>query len=228
LEAPLGGNIYQDPWTKWFSAGMVGFINRPNFRFALLVDALYADFMALHGAPTFGYGTSTPCTAVHVRHGDKLKELAQGYSDRAMFNHSGLEFVAKAKALGAHYNLTVRTVFVMTDDVAVIEELGKAHADIRFLYVDSHRQRLSELLSGPNADGDILGVRSGKSAAIEFGELYLALQLASKCEYAVVNTASNIGHLLLSFACWKQMSCPKIFDFFSRDDGAAQHAPVLG
>ena len=209
LVAPLGGPIYQDPRTKWFTSGMVAFINRPNFRFTLLLDTLHADFMARHGNPSFGYGSSSPCAAIHVRHGDKLKELARGFPDRASFNHSGLEYVAKARALGAHNNVTIRTIFVMTDDDAVIDDLSKMHADVRFLYVDSVRHRVDELLD--NVDTDVFGARAGNNAAAKFGELYLAVQLAAKCEYAVVNTASTIAHLLLSFSCWKQ-KCPKIYD----------------
>ncbi len=213
IETPLGGASFLDPFATFSLAQLLGFVNRPNFRFKLLYEALLADFMAHHSNPSFGSGTAHPCAAVHVRHGDKLTELARGaeYQDRVTFNHSGLEYVAKAKEIGQHYGVDLRTIFVMTDDVEVIEDLNRAHEDIRFLYVDSQRQKASDLLHG--ARHDILGVLAGKNATISFGELFLAVQLASRCQYLVVNTGSTISELLLSYACLYQESCPKVYDF---------------
>ena len=218
IQTPLGGGSFPDQYAIFKNAQLLGFINRPNLRFKLLYETLLADFMAHHGNPSFGSvvldpARHTPCAAIHVRHGDKLTELARGtfVEDRATFNHSGLEFVAKAKAMGDWYGVDIRTIFVMTDDLEVIDDLNRAHDDIRFLYVDSHRQKASDLLSG--ALHDVLGNLAGKDAAISFATLFLAVQLASRCEYLVVNTGSAISELLLSFACLNQESCPKVYDF---------------
>jgi hypothetical protein len=211
IETPIGGPPFPDPYAMFMKAQLLGFVNRPNFRFKRLYETLLADFMVHHSNPSFGYGTAHPCAAIHVRHGDKLTELAHGYQDRITFNHSGLEYVAKAKEFGQHYSADIRTIFVMTDDVEVIEDLNRVHEDIRFLYVDSQRQKASDLMNG--AQHDILGIRAGKNATVSFGELFLALQLASQCQYIVVNTGSSISELLLAYACLNQESCPKVYDF---------------
>ena len=97
------------------------------------------------------------------------------------------------------------------DDSDVIDELTALHDDTQFLYVNSARSRGSELKVSDHPDP--LGT---SDQAQGFAELYLALQLASRCDYFVVDTDSHISKLLIYFACARKGACPLVYDWSSR------------
>ena len=255
LRAPLQPTYRPAPtgWDLWKSAQQSLFMSRPTYRFKAFLSKLAREFMRRHRNPRFGAGSGQPCATIHVRRGDKLMELKAATAadtpkdwnlhDRASFNHSGSEYVAKAKELAKTAAVDIRTIFVMTgkpaisrtsalsffccrffcdgvfhfpsvcwtDDQVVLEDLAALHGDLHFLYVDSARTRNS----GPqdlNMHGSYQPLGSSNQAQA-FAQLYLALQLASRCEFFVGNTESAISQTLIYLACSHQPTCPLIYDF---------------
>ena len=225
-----------DPLT-WQRAQATLLLQRPNFRFKALTEQAEAAFMQHYGNPLFGRGSGNACAAIHVRHGDKLTELQMGKDNpswglaeeaelkaREGFNHSGLEYVAKARELAKSAGIDVRTIFVMTDDQDVIDELraAKKKLGLTFLWVESAaRTRNSKLPSdhmGLPAHGALehlsgYEVLGDQHQAHAFGDLYLAVQLAARCEIFVGDRESTISETIYLTACGNNGECPLLFDW---------------
>ena len=125
VDAPLASD------EQWAQARFSAFVLRPNAQMRQRIRASFRQIVTLGGGGGVGGALGlAPCVAVHIRHGDgSLDHRAQSGVDRSAVAH-----VAAAdpllRALGT------RKVFLMTDNVTVLETLDQQYPQLSF-----HHQR---------------------------------------------------------------------------------------
>lgn len=197
------------PTEFWLYAQMHRYIYRPNYRTRARLAAIEFAHVQEHGS--IGVGSDRPCVAMHIRHGDKLTEFAKKMwrHDRGSFTHTLNDFVKTGIALAKRHGVDVHDFFLMTDDDDLVSKKQELPDGVKLQFLQGEKRTSSSDMLADKTQFDV----SGQNATDSFLSLYTSLHIASRCEFAVVNTGSAISEMILRYACSRQDRCPITHDF---------------
>jgi hypothetical protein len=191
---------------------------KPNVSRLMLF--LYARFVALAAPMRLAVkervahvmqNVKLPCVAVHVRRGDKLQECPDGKSGKMTscpFHKNLTEYLDVAVGFAKQME-GAGSIFVMTDDVHLLDGIGSAHG---YPVVG---------MTG-NTPGTIVdGVE-------DLVVLLTSLHVGAHCNAIVGNSESEVSELLVLHSCLHHKACPSVHSMNGRPLQAFEGVIVNG